>query len=197
MPNSQRALAWLRGGSAALVCSVLVTTLASCDSAADGEPTPAPVPSTTTATTSAPPSPSAPTMPADAQGTSAKAAKAFVRFYIALINHAMATGETTELRAASADGCESCNAVIGRVEDVYAQGGHIKSKGWAVRSIQLVPGTAGAHPSLDIGLRLSPQRVYKAPDAAPERFPGGRLPITIGLEQIGSRWQVTQWVRSA
>ncbi len=90
-----------RAGLAARVClgvTLSAAVLAGCQS------NPKPPPLDDAAASSPPPTASttkpAPTLPAEAKGTSEAAAKAFVRHYIALINYAMATGDAECTRQA-------------------------------------------------------------------------------------------------
>jgi len=163
---------------------------------------PAPPPLENTAESSTPsptasPAEVAPTLPAEAKGTSETAAKAFVRHYIELTNHAMATGDTEPLAAASDPACESCNAIINRITGVYAAGGSIESHGWRIGSIQAVPGEARRRPVFDLGIAMSSQRVKEDEKADPQAFDGGRLPATFTLKRQDGTWKVLQWERAA
>lgn len=186
---------------------LLLSGLSACDST---NPSPAPLPSASaSATASGTPSPSsspkptttaaptAPTLPPEARGTSAKSAKAFVRYYVKLVNHAIATGDTGALKSISNSKCESCSAVVSRVEKVYSAGGRIKSTGWTLRSISLVPGQPAKMPIVDVGLVLPPQSVVRRHGARSKKFDGGRLPATFHLTRRGDEWIVNRWERAA
>jgi hypothetical protein len=161
-------------------------------------PAPPPLESTSTSPTASPtPTAAAPTLPVEAQGTSKAAAKAFVRHYIALINHAVATGETTSLLEASDPECSSCEAVIERVDNVYSAGGSIRSEGWRVMSIRPVPGVPRTQPQFDVGVSMSPQRVVEHQGAEVTIYEGGKLPATFTLVRPGSEWLVLAWERAA
>lgn len=163
-------------------------------------PKPPPLDSTAKSISPSPtPSPTqaAPTLPADAKGTSKAAAKAFVRHYISLVNHAATTGDTAALRAASDPRCASCNAVIERVESVYSAGGSIAGDGWRVVSLTAVPAQPPQRPRLDVGLIMSPQKVVARKGARETGFKGGRLPATFSLAWQGRQWRVLHWERAA
>ena len=85
------------GGVVASV-AVLTASLVGCTS--NAEPSTLPTP-TLSASPSASPSPSAtpPTMPAEAEGTSPRAAKAFVRYWVDALNYATTTGDTAPVDA--------------------------------------------------------------------------------------------------
>ena len=155
-------------------------------------PTPSPSP-----TESETPRPTPPTMPAEAEGTSPAAAKAFVRHWIAALNYATASGDVSAVRALSAPTCESCSASFFRITDVYGAGGRIESDGWRVRTMQLVPGQRSDRPIVDVGVRLTPQIVIEEKDGEPQEFKGGRLPMTFTLAWDSGSWRVERLERSA
>ena len=69
-------------------------------------------------------------MPAEAEGTSPRAAKAFARHYFDVINYSARTGDTRELRKLGTADCVSCEAIAHNIEKIYNAGGHIESDGW-------------------------------------------------------------------
>ncbi len=81
----------------------LVVGLAGCsdDPAPSGSPQP-------TASSSATPSASVPTLPEAAKGDGPKAAEAFVRHYVDLINYGLATLDSDPLAEASTEDCDGC-----------------------------------------------------------------------------------------
>ena len=85
-----------------LVGAFLLVTVLGGLAGCQGNPEPAPLPSPTTSPSPSP-SPSVasapPVLPNEARGTSAASARAFVRHYVDLVNHAMATGDVEGLSA--------------------------------------------------------------------------------------------------
>ncbi len=57
-------------------------------------------------------------------------AVAFARHWIDVFNEAQATGETSALKALSAEACKSCQGYIGQLDALYADGGHLETSGW-------------------------------------------------------------------
>jgi hypothetical protein len=116
--------------AAATAVVLLVGGLAGCsdDQAPEGSPAPS-----TSATASA--TPSAPTLPAEARGTDAKAAEAFVRHYVDLINHATETLDTAPLKAASARGCKGCASIAALYDRVRTDGGEVRGGTWTIRKL--------------------------------------------------------------
>lgn len=154
-----------------------------------------------TASSSPSPSPSptdaAPTLPAEAQGTSEKAAKAFVRHFFETLNHAMNSGDTESLRDLASAECESCAAIVENIDATYAAGGRIESRGWLVQSVSVVPGQPKTSPILDVGVLMSRERVLERSGAEPESFEGGKQPMTMYLLHTAGQWRVSRLDRVA
>ncbi|MGN6130270.1 MAG: DUF6318 family protein, partial [Nocardioidaceae bacterium] len=162
-------------------------------SGCQSNPAPKALPSKAPASTAAAsPVAAAPTMPAAARGTGPKAAKAFARHFFATINYAARTGEVEELRQLATDKCDSCRAIERNISKAYAAGGHIRSKGWKVTSLSLVPAQPEKQPILNVGLIQSPELVVPRRGAEPIRYPGGRKPMTMSLLYDAGEWQVTR-----
>ena len=155
-----------------------------------------PTPSATP-TESESPSPTPPALPAEAEGMSPDAAKAFVAHWIDALNFASSTGDISTVQALSLPSCESCVASFARITEVYGAGGTIRSEGWQIRTAQLVPGQPSDQPMVDVGLRLTPQVVVESKGAEPQEFKGGRLPMTFTLEWESGVWRVGRLERSA
>lgn len=190
--------------SATWIAAVLATAVVSaCSSAPEPKPLPDPPPSSSApsspsaSASSSPEQTSAPTLPPEAKGTSAKAAKAFVRYYVQLINFATVTGSTQGLQSASGAGCKSCSDVVDRINSVYGAGGRIQSDGWRINSIKIVPGQPRSRPVIDVGIILSPQDVVKHNGAKAVHFKGGRLPATFRLRRVQNSWMVSSVGRAA
>lgn len=181
----------------AVAALVVATALTGCQSNPEPPPLETAPSASPSPSSTEPTSEPAPTMPAEAEGPSRAAAKAFVRHYVELMNHATATGNTAPLRSASDQSCTSCSAVIERIEAVYSAGGSIESDGWRVRSITFVPLQDPKRPVLDLGIEMSPQVVVEKRGAAAKEFDGGRLPATFTLRQSQQGWLVEGWERSA
>jgi hypothetical protein len=164
-------------------------TLAGCQA----NPEPAPLPSPEPAPSASPsPTAAAPTLPPDARGTSMASAKAFVRHYVALVNHAMVTGDTQGVRKLALVDCSSCANIANRLDDIYRAGGSIESEGWRIHSLTPVANQRATHPALQMGMALSSQRVREREGAKVRAFDGGRQPMTIFLERRGGSWRVAR-----
>lgn len=136
-------------------------------------------------------------MPTAAKGTSRAAAKAFVRHYFDVLNTAMTSGDTKTLKALSGPDCASCDTIAGNIEETYEAGGSIESRGWIVYVVSFVPEQPRQSPILDLGVRISPERVRASAGAEPKTFRGGRQPMTMYLSRRDRSWQVDRLDRVA
>lgn len=162
------------------------------------EPEPLPEPTRSSAASSSPsPGPTAtpPTLPAEAEGTSPAAAKAFARYYIELVNYAAATGDTQPARQVSSARCQSCNGILGKVDEIYSSGGRLTGEGWRVRNMKYQPFQPEDRPVLSVGIRISPQVMVSRAGASPTEFPGGRNQLDIRLAHTQEGWTVTDFER--
>ncbi len=119
----------LTGLAVALVLGLPALVACSDDPpAASPPPTAASAPSPTASTTP-PATPSGPpTLPAAARGTTPAAAKAFVRYYVSLINYGLETLDSAPLGARSSQSCAFCDGIekaltrMKRAEGTYSGG---------------------------------------------------------------------------
>ncbi|GGO84107.1 hypothetical protein GCM10011584_00880 [Nocardioides phosphati] len=103
-----------------------------------GGDSPSPTPGTSSAAASPTPTssgPAAPVLPKAAITKTANGAEAFTKYWFALVTYAMRSGDTKDLRRSAAPECRGCNALIGSVSRVYADGHHISGGGWLVEEI--------------------------------------------------------------
>jgi len=196
-------MALKRVGTPVVLTGVLLCTgLVGCT---EENPSPAPLPtqsdqSTESTQSSSPsdtatPSPSEtpPVLPAAARGTSENAAKAFVRYYIGVVNHALRTGNIRPLQRASASACDSCAAVAENIEGVYAEGGYLRGNGWRINALKAVAEQPARRPIMQTGVFVNPQRKVAREGAEEERFDGGQNLMTFFLDRRGSEWVVQKW----
>lgn len=62
-------------------------------------------------------------------------AEAFARYWFMSVTYAMQTGNTKVLEHIAAPECRGCNALIGGIDDTYANGRHITGGGWRIQEI--------------------------------------------------------------
>lgn len=163
----------LRRTAAALtVATVLGVSLAGCNNNDSDDPPDSGLPSGTEVTESTPTTPATEPTPTEATGPTppelpeaatrhTKAgAKAFVRFYLRLLNYATHTGDVEPLRLNSTNTCTGCSDDAEFYEKLYKRGG------WArglVRSLSRVVAMSPAQPEdVYVGVEIRRTRgVYK------------------------------------
>jgi hypothetical protein len=115
-----------------------------------------------------------------------------VRYYIAAVNFAAATGDASELRSLATAGCVSCKAIARTIKRIYGAGGSITSRGWVVRSVSPVPLQPRARPIFDLGVFETPQEVHRSAASTGKHYEGGKQPMTIHLRITNSGWKVSR-----
>jgi hypothetical protein len=110
--------------------------------------------------------------------------------YVALINYATRTGETTELEQLAGRRCESCATIVENIREIYSAGGSIESRGWRLTAVSLVPQQPSHQPILDLGVVESPETVTQSADGPVKRFKGGKQPMTMYLRRTADQWRV-------
>jgi hypothetical protein len=170
----------------------LFLALSSCggDPKADPTPTPSSPVTTPVSTTPAPP-----VMPDAAKANTKAGAIAFVRYYVELINHAQATGETDGTTRVEDRSCNSCTRVRRTVEDIYTSGGRIDGGAWNVTIT-----SASRRPDLGAWsvfttVIYGPQKVIQP--SGTRNLKGGRTPMTFVVRYANSGWSVVQWSRGS
>jgi hypothetical protein len=136
------------------------------------------------------PTAAAPTLPAEARGTSQAAAKAFVRHYIASVNYAMVSGDIGELVALADPSCSTCGAIAGRIEEAYADGGRLEGGGWRILTLSYLEGERPRSPLVAAGIEISPQTAYASAEATPSQSPETRGHLDFLLDWNRSGWKV-------
>jgi hypothetical protein len=106
----------------------LVVGLAALSGCSGGDPEPKVVPTQSVAST---PSVS-PTEVESSDPPQALSPVQTVRAWVKALNHAMASGDTSEVGALSAERCKGCLNFRRTIEGIYAHGGRYETEGWTV-----------------------------------------------------------------
>ena len=170
-----------------VLAGVVIPLVLALDGCGSDNPKPAP-PETSSASPSASSSVVAPTMPAEAKGTGPEAAKAFVKHFVATLNYAQKTGDTSTLRRLYGAPCSFCEGISDGLDRVHSHGGSIKTDGWTLRRLKATD--AGA--TVIAFVRVAPQIVVMHKGGKPERFAGqkhGRRKFD--LQATDGQWTVT------
>ncbi len=134
-----------------------------------------------------------PTLPADAEGGSIRSAKAFVGYYIDLLNYAMVTGDTKSFRAAARN-CEGCDRYADLFDRIEQAGGSARTRGWEVEEV------AAAHQgsATAVVFDVAAAAVMSKPraNAEPTHIPPAKYELRILLAPAGSSWRAVEFTRS-
>ncbi len=152
-----------RAVSVAVMAAVCAMTLGACSHDEPAGPRtpltsgPADPPSSSaTSPSTTPPSNGAPTMPALAKKETTAGAKAFVRYYIEVLNDATRTQMTARLAAKSASDCRVCHNIISSIRRAQAHHGYQKGGIWHPVTVYLAPGGTHTSPQLLAEIQVSP-----------------------------------------
>jgi Family of unknown function (DUF6318) len=184
--------------SAMAAALVAGASLAGCSDDSDDPPDSGlPAESEVTEPTSSPtdPEPTEPTGPQppplpDAATAPGKAgAKAFVAYYIRLLNYASHTGDTASLREYGLT-CDRCLAFARLAKSTYEGGGWFKGGTWTpVRSSWFVlPSGSGFLVGLNLDVAAS--RQLARPGGEVQRYPAERIGRDFRVLQVGPAWRV-------
>lgn len=147
-------------------------------------------PASSSASPSASPSAVAPTMPAEAKGTGPEAAKAFVKHYIATLNYAAVSGDTTGLRRLYSRSCTFCEGISDGFDRVHVNGGSIKTNGWRVRHLDAGAGSSAI--KVLASVNVTPQVVLLKAGTKPKKFDGiPNAKRRFSLSASGGSWSLT------
>jgi len=182
-----------RPGVAALTLVVALASSGCSESEAQPEEPPSttePTPSPSSSPTLEPTEPVvvAPTLPPAAKAPGKPGARAQVEHLVALLNHSMLTGETTSLRAASAD-CSGCRAYADLYENTYRKGGKFDSSTWKVTKQLLFQVKHNFFSYADISVAAGD---YVAQEGAESQHFGPRkYTIRVALTRREGAWRIT------
>jgi hypothetical protein len=132
-----------------------------------------------------------PTLPAEAQGTDAAAAEAFVRFYWEMVNYAQATGDTATLGQLADESCSACTSGIEGIEKTYREGGSISGGGVSVSRAKAkqISSREGVSFIVAARTRVEPQ-VVRGVDGKSQEFPGGESALQFVVRALAGDWTV-------
>jgi hypothetical protein len=128
-------------------------------------------------------------MPVEARGTSKKSAKAFVRYYVDVLNHAAATGDTTDLRSSSDPDCRACRGIYSKIDKVYDSGGFFRGEGWEIERMRVVRTPEPGRVVVQADVAVAPQDVRPGRREEVEHFAGGNQAVDFRLRRR-SGWVV-------
>lgn len=143
-------------------------------------------PPTTTLTETGPVEP---TLPAKAAAPDQAGVEAFVTFYWDVVNYATKTGDVELLRRVDQPSCDTCDAAIDGIEQIYARGGKIVGGDYSV--VRLEPAKSDdSHWTVVTHTTIETQRTVGA-GSLNDKFPGGRTRWLMGVALVRGEWSVS------
>jgi hypothetical protein len=130
-----------------------------------------------------------PVLPVQARGTSVQSAEAFVEYYVALLNHAMVTGDTQTLRAASLDDCSGCADYEDFIDRLHSAGGSYESKGW--HSLRILLGGREDDLLFTITATAAPVRYRLSSGARLRESAVERFSFSMAVRKVSEGWAVS------
>lgn len=131
-----------------------------------------------------------PDLPSAARGETRDAAKAFVEYWVETLNYATDTGDTRLLKALATKNCDACTAFAATLDEIYAKGGHVESKGWELKSAVPMADQPTDSPAFQLDVKFEPQKVFSTKKSKPKDYPGGEQPARMVLTRQDGRWLV-------
>ena len=125
---------------------------------------------------------------------SEKGAVAFTKHWIDVFNEAGKTGQTSQLKDLSAPTCKSCSNFADQIDDLYAKGGRLETRGWSVLAAVPVEGLPNSKPRVSLRIRQSPQKVYDGESNSVDSFPGGKATFSARLAWVPDGWSMSELV---
>lgn len=139
--------------------------------------------------------PKRPVMPPMARQKSVVGAKAFVRYYVAVMNFAWIAKSGRGIRQASSTGCAVCRRLANYVDQTYRSGGWQHGGNWTVRNVGIIPGQPKTIPKLAALVHVSAGHWRKTNDSKVIAIHPRDLTYTITLRWLENQWQTADIVR--
>jgi hypothetical protein len=162
---------------ASLACCGLLALAGCSDDSSSAGPDPSP-----TAESSSP-SPS----PTDTQDS--ETPEEFVRAWVDLSNEMQNSGETENYRAISSR-CRPCIAVADQVESYFAAGGHVRTDGWDIRTIEISAAGPKDQVTATVDVDVAPTEYLEAAGGDVKHLDGGHVVELLTLEPEKESWAV-------
>lgn len=189
-----------------LLFSLAVSACSGDSVAGPSDPTPTPETTSMSSSSTSPPT-SAPTssatqeppaqppeMPALAEEKSPAGAKAFVKYYMAVLNYSWHAGSATLARRFSTPDCIACRGIARSIDQMARSGGYYRGGEWAAALPVLIPSEPIDKPVVHTALEQSPGTWKRSEEDRLRRIPSSRQYIDVHLTRVGASWKVTSLV---
>ncbi len=183
-----------RAVAAAVVVGVCLTgTSCTDDSGASSPDSPH---STDTTTTSDPPTTSGPTdgppeLPEAAKAKTTAGAKAFVKYYVDVLNYSWDQLAPAPLAKASSKRCRPCNLILKQIQITAQRGGHQAGGDWTLDKVYLLPGSSPNSLSFLATIRISSGSYVESSGDEPTKIVAGEVTNQVDVSRSRGRWQAS------
>ena len=144
-------------------------------------PTAAPTPSETTTV-------EAPAMPVLAKQQSNAGAKAFIRYYIDVLNHSHRSQTSQLLRSLGTPTCPVCDILAAGIDGIRKAGGVQRGGGWTVTDIRLLPRSDDRHPNYLVDIDVASGSVKRSSEDSRHTIPPSHLRYVFQLGWYQGNW---------
>lgn len=117
-------------------------------------------------------------------------AQEFASYWVDTLNKATVSGKTAQLKAISDKGCSRCNDFLQQLNKMYAAGGHVETKGWAVQAMVPETGLPKNVAAVKVAVKVAPQTVYRTAKSQPEKVKGGEMTFRLVMGRQDNHWIV-------
>jgi serine/threonine-protein kinase len=120
-------------------------------------------------------------------------ATAFVRYWFDALTHAMSTGNTADLQAASSPDCQVCATNVRTVSDSYRDGASLRGGSYVVREAEADGFWNPDRPTLHVVFDRSPRSSVSGDGRLTGVLPGATfVPCQVVLVRAADRWLVRE-----
>jgi hypothetical protein len=127
-------------------------------------------------------------IPAYARSYDEKGAQNFARYWIDTFNEATTTGDTKKLKSLNKASCTTCADFAKTIDDVYAQGGRIETKGLKVKNLVSEANIPKPGAGVSVTLSATPQKVFPTKDAKPKVYKQTDVRLRLILVRVQQHW---------
>lgn len=123
--------------------------------------------------------------------------EAFAERWIAEWGAMQASGNTSPFRLMVTKRCEACTTFMTTVEEIYANGGWIKTKGSSVIKLSERRDTNNGVVVFLLTIDTKPTRLQRTPDSKVESLPGGTEYLRISAKKRSGTWLILDYLRAS
>lgn len=122
-------------------------------------------------------------------------AVAFANAWVESLNHAMKSGDTTQLKDISSDGCAGCDSYVKKIGSIYEAGGRLSGGEWRAEDFEVEFNQSRAIVYFEAFWREG--KFTEKRGAAEQSTPAGDDQLFLELGFSDSAWQASALERTA